>query len=787
MRATSHALTQRLLAACPSFSLRTVLLVLCVLPALAVALLGGGSSAVFVHRTAERQGMQAIGRDADFVAFETRHIAETLKTKARLLAERVTITHAVVTTDPRGAREALARAMDSLVQTRHSRYAVQLITSDGTLLAAAGEAPTDRYLASPTMIAELGPLLLVEMGDVPALVSAMPIIWQGRQYGTMLVAVALNGQMLQDIAGLSWGMVMLHEGRVIGGNVTVAEEELQRRFTLLGGATSGTIVLTGVRYAFLLRDLPLPGTRVQALTLWPAAELERPGNVAVGAIILSVLLVTVLVLPILAWIGARLGRRMAGLSGAIHDLSEGRRPEGQASPPLFVREFQELHNAGSTFQQRLEERERLNDHVRWLANHDALTRLPNRVLFQDRLGQGLATMRRSGTPMALMALDLDRFKEVNDTLGHAAGDALLRQVAERITLCLREVDTVARLGGDEFAVILSGIQRAEDCEATARRIIAAITQPIILDGGKADVGVSIGIAIADAETDEAEALLRDADMALYAAKESGRGTWCFFSPDMDAKARARRQLETRLRDALTNGALHIAYQPQVSLGDQRVIGAEALLRWTEADGTTHSPAVFIPLAEDTGLIVPIGAFVLREACAFAAARPGLRVAVNVSPVQLRHPAFLSHVREALAAAALPPAMLELEMTETAAYDAGPASQAALETLRAMGIGLALDDFGTGYSSLGHLRRLPVDRIKIDRSFVQDMANDEQARALVRAMVGMARAVGVGLVGEGVETADQARALLDEGCREAQGFMFGRPVSAAEFDALRVAA
>jgi diguanylate cyclase (GGDEF)-like protein/cytidyltransferase-like protein len=623
--------------------------------------------------------------------------------------------------------------------------------------------------------------------DRLALVAAVAVAPPGEELGWLSIAIALESMPLRRMIGTAGGGALLQGGRPVASTFPISETELQQRLAALGGARSGIITLGGVSYWTSRQLLPWPGPPVQTMLFWPAEEVRRAGHVAVGMIVLSLLLVLGMTLPLAAWVGARLATRLQGLAAALHELSEGRRPAPLAGGSPVIEELRQLHHARTTFEQRLTEREQLTEKLRWMANFDGLTQLPNRTLFQDRLAQALAATRRNGTGMALFCLDLDRFKAVNDTLGHAAGDALLRQVAERMRLCLREVDTVARLGGDEFAIILSGIHRPEDCEAAARRLIAAIEQPVLLDEHRATVGVSIGIAIADAATEGPEALLRDADTALYAAKQAGRGLWRFFSSEMNAQARNRRQMETALRTALSDGGLHLLFQPQVALHNGRVIGAEALLRWTDAQGVTHAPMDFIPLAEDTGLIVPIGAFVLREACIFAAARPDLRIAVNVSPVQLRHPGFVADVRAALAASGLPPELLELEMTETAAFDAGPSSRLALEALRAIGVRVALDDFGTGYSSLGHLRDMAVDRIKIDRSFVRDMTQDPQARALVRAMVGMAKAVGVGLVGEGVETADQARALLAEGCREAQGYMFGKPVRAVEFDALRTAA
>jgi len=770
----------------PALPLHAVLLALCLVPALATALLAGWLGATMLHRAAERQALESKHRAEQELGAQLLGLARQFSTHSSVLAERVSIITALRDGNSLRAEAAVQRAVRSLVSINLVGHTLELIDSGGVVLASSTDQSGHRSVLAPPHPADARGFISLLDGQ-PVLVVASPVADGQDRLGWLSIAIAFDMLPLNSMIGTASGVALRQGSRVIASNFPISELELQRGLDIADGARRSVLPLAGTEYRFSRVQLAWGGAGLEAILFWPAQELRRAGNIGVGMIFLSLLLVMIVMLPMVAWIGTRLAQRLRALSGSLLELSEGRRPVIAAGSSPLIEELRQLQHAGIAFEASLEEREQLIEKLRWMANFDSLTQLPNRSLFQDRLAQALTQTRRTGQPTALLCLDLDGFKEVNDTLGHVGGDQLLRQVAQRLRLCLREVDTVARLGGDEFAIILSGTGRPEDCETTARRIIAAINQPVLIGENMADVGVSIGIAIADGSTDSAEELLKDADLALYGAKAAGRGGWCFFSDEMNAKARTRRQSESGLREALNEGGLHLLYQPQVSLHDSKIVGAEALLRWTDRDGVTHAPMDFIPLAEDTGLIVPIGAFVLREACAFAASRPDLRIAVNVSPVQLRHPGFVGEVRAALAASRLAPELLELEMTETAAFDNTSSSRAALDALRSIGVRIALDDFGTGYSSLTHLRELAVDRIKIDRSFVRDMAEDRQARALVRAIAGMAKAVGVELVGEGVETADQARALLDEGCREAQGYMFGKPVTADLFDRMRIAA
>ena len=414
-----------------------------------------------------------------------------------------------------------------------------------------------------------------------------------------------------------------------------------------------------------------------------------------------------------------------------------------------------------------------------MAMHDALTGLPNRLLFRDRLNQELANARRYGGSFAVLACDLDRFKSVNDTLGHPAGDALLRIVADRLISVVRNVDTVARLGGDEFAIILSWLDGPQAVNAAAERIIEIVGAPIDLDGSHARIGVSIGIALGTSETEDADGLFKNADIALYRAKAAGRNTLSFYEPGMDGIVADRTALERDLSNAVREGGFVLYYQPIINLAADRPCGFEALIRWPHPSRGMVSPIDFIPLAEDTGLIVPLGAWILQEACREAAGWPGdLRVSVNVSAVQFQKPGFEQAVIGALAAAGLAPQRLELEITESILIADAEAAITCLHRLRSLGVRIAMDDFGTGYSSLSYLRRFPFDKIKIDRSFIRDIT-DPDAAAIVKAIVGIGTQRGAVITAEGVETEEQLACVRQEGCSEVQGYYFSKPLPAQE--------
>ncbi len=425
------------------------------------------------------------------------------------------------------------------------------------------------------------------------------------------------------------------------------------------------------------------------------------------------------------------------------------------------------------------ERKRAEERIAYMAHHDALTGLPNRVLFRERLEQGLASGHRDDKGLAVLCMDLDSFKAVNDTLGHPSGDAVLRSLAERVLACIRDFDTVARLDGDEFAIVQIGA-KPNDASTLAQRVLDVVSQPYDLEGRRVVVGTSIGIAMGPSDGDKPDQLLKNADMALYRAKADGGGTYRFFEREMDARLQARRALELDLRNALLNGEFELFYQPVIGLEDNRIRSAEALLRWRHCERGMISPAEFIPLAEEIGVIVPIGDWVLRQACAEVVTWPGkIKVAVNLSPAQFKRGNLVQGVVNALAASGLPASRLELEITESLLLQENESTLDTLRQLKALGVGISLDDFGTGHSSLSYLRRYPFDKIKIDQSFVRELSSDAGCVAIVRAIVSLGSGLGMATTAEGVETEEQLRLLRDLGCNEVQGYLFSRPKPAKD--------
>lgn len=431
------------------------------------------------------------------------------------------------------------------------------------------------------------------------------------------------------------------------------------------------------------------------------------------------------------------------------------------------------------------ERKASDEHVRYLAHHDALTRLPNRMLLMERIEHAMTLAHRTGLKVALMFLDLDRFKIINDTLGHTVGDQLLKTVAERLTACMREDDTVARLGGDEFVVVLEGISNIEHVASVAQKIVDALACPMMLDHHEVFVSASVGISIYPEDGDNADMVIKQADVAMYRAKERGRNNYQFYTADMNTRAFERLTIETSLRRALERDEFRLFYQPQVDLGTRRITGMEALLRWQHPEMGLILPSQFIPIAEETGMIVPIGEWALRTACfqnkAWQdAGMPCLRVSVNLSAPQFKQSNLIKMIGQALQDSGLEACYLELEITESIAMEHAEETVSKLHELKAMGVTISMDDFGTGHSSLSYLKRFPIDTLKIDQSFIQNVALDSHDSAIAAAITTMARSMKIKVVSEGVETLEQVEFLSSHDRDEVQGYYFSHPLPAADF-------
>ncbi len=424
---------------------------------------------------------------------------------------------------------------------------------------------------------------------------------------------------------------------------------------------------------------------------------------------------------------------------------------------------------------RIRERWLAEDQIRFLAMHDFLTGLPNRLQLRQHLDRAVARAKRHGHLMAVFGLDLDRFKDVNDTLGHATGDALLAEVSARLKESVREVDLVGRLGGDEFAIVAEDLEAPEDAMRLARRVCTALGEPYHVNGHEVTTSASIGIAIGPLDREASDTLLKHADLALYRAKEDGRNTFRFFEPAMDAALQKRRRLENDLRNALRKNQLYLDYQPQFDLVNGRLTGYEALVRWWHPSEGEIPPTTFIPIAEETGLIVPLGEWILKTACAYATTWPAdTKLAVNLSPAQFKTQDVLGLVRRALSESGLEPERLELEITEGIILQNTDAVLETLTRLDQLGVSIAMDDFGTGYSSLSYLTRFPVKKIKIDRSFIDTLGTSPQTSAIVSSIVGLGQSLNVTITAEGVETEGQAAMLRKWGCDQVQGFYYGKP-------------
>ncbi len=530
----------------------------------------------------------------------------------------------------------------------------------------------------------------------------------------------------------------------------------------------------GKAFAFA-KPLMGAGTRPEAALLirYPLDAALAPYRPLQIGIALAGLLGLLLVLLGSSRLARGIARPLAALDAAARALEEGSRTEVAVEGKDEIGRLAESFNKMSAG---IVEREHRITH---LAFHDSLTGLPNRTFFRQALDQAIGQVARSNGKVGVLCLDLDGFKGVNDTLGHPVGDALLQQVGTLLTQIAPDA-LVSRLGGDEFAIVLSGAIEADRLRAVSDAILEALRAPVIADGHQIATATSIGIAIGPIDGNDADVLLKNADLALYRAKQDGRGIYRFFEPALDAAARLRRQLELDLRAALASGQFRLNFQPIVDLKNDRIGCFEALLRWHHPTRGLVPPVEFIPVAEETGLIIAIGEWVMHEACRQAALWPDdVRIAVNVSPLQFRNSGFSAIIIQALARSGIAPGRLEVEITESVFLEGETSTVALLHKLRAMGVRIALDDFGTGYSSLSYLRSFPFDKIKIDRSFVTSVASDASAAAIVRAILDLASALDMDTTAEGVEDNDQLDKLRGQGCKSIQGYLYSRPVEAEQ--------
>ena len=466
---------------------------------------------------------------------------------------------------------------------------------------------------------------------------------------------------------------------------------------------------------------------------------------------------------------------------------------GDLDHPIGIASRDEVGLLANTFQDMCENLRESNRQISFLAYHDSLTGLPNRLMFREFVTQSIAHARRHGERLALLFLDIDDFKKINDSVGHPAGDELLQRFAKRLTICLRDEDMVsrynmARLGGDEFLVMLTDIGRPYDLGRVASRVVSPFEEPVALADQEFLITASIGISVFPEDGDDCDTLIRNADAAMYHAKNLGKGDYQFFSHELNAAIVERVRTETRLRPALERGEFVLHYQPQVDLRTGEIVGLEALIRWNQPELGLVPPDQFIPLAEESGLIVPIGLWVVESVCAQIAdwRERGLipvPIAFNVSAAQINRPGLAEGIAAAMRTHHVEPEMLEVELTETAVMQAPDRAIATLNAIAELGLRISLDDFGTGYSSLSHLRRFAINQLKIDRSFVHDIGTDPDDAAIVTGVIALAQSLGLGVIAEGVESAEQKTFLLAHGCRLGQGYYFGHPQPAAGVEAL----
>lgn len=697
--------------------------------------------------------------------------AKSLTSAADVLARDFGFRSAVAT----GDRLTIESALDSLRERAEAPVAA-VVEQDGTVIGVGGELGVAIARSSLELSTDQREAVVRTRAGVYRLVTS-PIMAPD-QIGIVVFALPLDRaemRSLEQLSAIPLTATLIDGGRGVWkavGSSQVASRELDVLMKSSGKTRLAELQIDGGRAFALVKRLEAPG-RPEHVAILVSYSMQRAlapyrplqwGLVGVGLLGLAAV-----------FLGTRrlartITRPLTALSRAARSLEEGTRSEVAVDGDGEIGELSAAFNRMSAG---IVERENRITHM---AFHDGLTGLPNRILFREQLEQAIARAAKSDGEVAILCLDLDNFKVINDTLGHPVGDSLLAALG--ILLAdLAGDGLVARLGGDEFAILLAPGSDFERPRLLARAICDRLDQPVHAGNYRVMTGASIGIAIGG-EAVGAELLLKNADLALYRAKETGRSCVRFFDPSLDEAARRRHQLELDLRDALQDGQLLLNFQPIVGLKEDEVTGFEALLRWKHPRSGNISPAEFIPVAEETGLIFSIGEWVLREACRQAMQWPDhIRVAVNVSPLQFRNSGFLTIVMQALAKSGLAPHRLEIEITESVFLDGADGVVEILHKLRSLGVRIALDDFGTGYSSLAYLRSFPFDKIKIDRSFVINVAEDDDAAAIVRAIVDLATALRMETTAEGVEDKGQLAKLRDQGCSSIQGYLFSRPLDA----------
>ena len=692
-----------------------------------------------------------------------------------------------------GFREAVASGDRATMQSALGNSAARLRVRSAFIVAADGRVTsTDPSLP----LAEVGPMWdaldegrmsgVSVLGGKPRQLVAAPIM-APNLVGWVVFSSDLDQREMRGLEQLS--AIPLHAAvltygddrwfEAAGSMGAIGRDSARRALQHFGSGTSFDMDVGGRSSIGLAKPLPtlVDGERAILLLAYPKAEALADARKLQFALAAMTLLGLLLVAYATWKAASRITKPLARLDEAAGRLASGEPVQVQ------VRGTDELARLASSFNEMVGKIAEREQRITQLAFNDVLTGLPNRSQFHQALEHVLRVSRNSGCEVALHCLDLDQFKAINDTLGHPAGDALLIETARRLQAAAGE-HFVARLGGDEFVVLQIVNEDRAAIDRLARAILEAIAKPFRIDANELAPSTSIGIAIVPQDGTDGGDLLRNADLALYRAKEAGRGTYAFFEESLNQRAQQRRQTETDLRLAIDNNEFELFYQPQFDLEENRICSFEALLRWRHPKLGMISPAEFVPIAEETGLIVPIGNWVIRRACAEAAHWPeDIRIAVNVSPIQFHRGALHETILLALADTGLKPNRFEVEITESVFLDGGEATLRLLHSLRALGVRVALDDFGTGYSSLSYLQSFPFDKLKIDRTFIQNLLTRDGASAIVRAITELAHALNIETTAEGVEETAQLMELRAHGCSSVQGYLFAEPMSAADVDRL----